>query len=612
MQPATCSSPPGINVFRCPHCGNALEQKDSSFSCRTCDRLYPISHSVPDFTRETDYYYGEFPQETMRTLINEAERIGAVPAIHNVLRDKTPEWREYFEHYSLGEARAAWQFILELPEHASVLDFGCGWGNLAISLARNFETVFAMDIVPERAAIAGIRARELGFGNVIAIAGGNTPHLPFPDDQLDAVVLNGVLEWVPCSFPHIADPRQAQLAVLREIRRVLKPAGQLYIGIENRTGYRYFLGRPDEHSTLKYTTLMPRALANRYSLAKRREPYRTYTYNWRGYRKLLREAGFADAQFYSPYPDYRDFRYIIKLDRPKHLAHALQPTSLAGRVGLQICKRVNVFREVSPAYSITAPRRETFAERLLRRIGATGDFHIYVTNTATALLFADDVVVRLPLTQRAETRMNVEAANLQHAFRSHVAGIPEPLVAGKFQSQSFFARRTVPGVSGNRYLANPEFALRQAVDFLTEFHVATRNGQHVMSHGDFSLQNIIFDEETRRLTGVIDWDLAKPAGWPLIDLLNLFVAVEYETRPMTTNAALLIVLEKFCRGGFERSLLDAYLAKVPVERAGDAVSTYLHENISNKREFGDAKVEPMLATLEQDLEKAQVLAGKLF
>ena len=60
----------------------------------------------------------------------------------------------------------------------------------------------------------GARVREAGFANVTALAGGNATHLPFPDVSLDVVVLNGVLEWVPVSFPDIVDPREAQLRLL--------------------------------------------------------------------------------------------------------------------------------------------------------------------------------------------------------------------------------------------------------------------------------------------------------------------------------------------------------------------------------------------------------------
>jgi aminoglycoside phosphotransferase (APT) family kinase protein len=43
----------------------------------------------------------------------------------------------------------------------------------------------------------------------------------------------------------------------------------------------------------------------------------------------------------------------------------------------------------------------------------------------------------------------------------------------------------------------------------------------VFMHGDFKLENVVFDEHDGRLTGVIDWELARHPGPPLLDLLYL-------------------------------------------------------------------------------------------
>lgn len=652
-----------VTCFCCSQCLGSLCLQKDAYHCDTCGTIFPISFKVPDFSAKSDYHYGEFPLQTMQELLGEAESLGTAQAIEHALANKPPHWREYFLHYALDECRAAWQFLLPLPEHAQVLDFGCGWGNLAISLARNFATVYAMDIMPERAAFGRIRASEMGLNNLIALAGGNTPRLPFADAQLDAVVLNGVLEWVPCSLPHIADPREAQLQVLREIHRILRPDGQLYIGIENRMGFRYFFGRPDEHTKLKFATLLPRGLANGYSYWKRGEAYRNYTYTWRGYRKLLREAGFADSQFYSPYPEYREFRHLIPLRRAQILGQALHPSSLRARVALQFCSRLNIFRELSSSYSIFAAKQLSvapYAERLLARIGLNefSNSHFLVTRTATALLFTPNAVVRLPLTARATARAQMEARNLKQIHPAMPKLIPQPIAEGEFQGQYYFARQAISGVAGIKLYSHPgqnQPALQQAVDFLIELH--TRTGKQceateiwlahhfdrhvetisilapelktltiechrdllrtpllsVVSHGDFSLQNLLFAPKTNQLVGVIDWDLADVDGWPLVDMLHLFVAAEYETREVTTNAALLSVLKKLHKGGFERILWEKYLTCVPIEPAQRvwAVAAYLLSNIANKHEYGNQMVDPMLRTVGQDLGEARTLVSGL-
>ena len=646
--------------FVCPHCLGHLTEASITLACRSCAQTFPLWHGVPNFGAKTDYYYGEFPQAVMRSIIETAAKQGSAKAFEDALRDKTDDWRRYFLHYATDETRAAWQFLLRLPENASVLDMGCGWGNLAISLARNFATVYAMDLVPERAVISSIRAREAGLHNIRALVGGNTKQLPFPDSSLDAVILNGVLEWAATSFPNIDDPRQAQLHVLREIVRVLKPEGQVYIGIENRLGFLYFLGRPDEHSKLKFATLLPRRVANRYSLAKRGQPYRTYTYTWRGYRKLLREAGLPDARFYCPFPEYREFSELIDLDRPPDLARALHPTSLSGRLGLQVCKRVNLLREFSPSYSIVAskaPGVERFVDRLLRHINvATGkDLYLHVTRTATALLFTSEIVVRLPLTARAQMRMNTESTNLKEIRSGQGSLIPETVAEGEFQGQGYLAIpvfRGVPGVKLARHQRNRNAVVQQATDFISDFHQLTCREQicteewiqksfdwlvdyvwalgedvselkklcrrdllgkrvlNVTAHGDFSLQNLVFDPRSSKLTGVVDWDLADFNGWPARDLLHLFVALEYETHGSTFNEAVLAVLKRLGDGrSFEGPLFNSYLGALhpEPEQVVWAAQRYILRNIYDKNEYGDRKITPLLAGLNAELSAVRAL-----
>ncbi|HWL64123.1 MAG TPA: class I SAM-dependent methyltransferase [Steroidobacteraceae bacterium] len=43
----------------------------------------------------------------------------------------------------------------------------------------------------------------------------------------------------------------------------------------------------------------------------------------------------------------------------------------------------------------------------------------------------------------------------------------------------------------------------------------------VWSHGDFKLENLVFDRRTRAVQAVIDWELACEAGLPMVDLLYL-------------------------------------------------------------------------------------------
>lgn len=114
-----------------------------------------------------------------------------------------------------------------------ILDAGCGGGrNLIYFLRQNFQ-VFGVDRNSE--AIEYIRnlartlAPELSPENFQI---SNVENIPFADDSFDAVISSAVL--------HFADDERHFDKMLREMWRVLKPAGMLFvrlastIGIESR------------------------------------------------------------------------------------------------------------------------------------------------------------------------------------------------------------------------------------------------------------------------------------------------------------------------------------------------------------------------------------------
>ena len=106
---------------------------------------------------------------------------------------------------------------------------------------------------------------------------------------------------------------KVQERVLKDVHRVLKPGGSVYIGIENRLAYFYFLGKKDPHSGLRFVNLMPRFLADFYSMLVKGHKYHTYIHSMGGYRRLLNRAGFKKTEFFTPVPGYLNFKYIIPL-----------------------------------------------------------------------------------------------------------------------------------------------------------------------------------------------------------------------------------------------------------------------------------------------------------
>ncbi|MFZ3201584.1 MAG: class I SAM-dependent methyltransferase [Candidatus Acidiferrales bacterium] len=100
--------------------------------------------------------------------------------------------------------------------HALILDFGCGYGRTLAELVRaGYDNVIGLDFSSRMLA----RCRLL-LPNV-SLAQNHEQTLPLQTHSVDLVLLLAVLTCVPCD--------DDQRALLREITRVLRPGGLLYI-----------------------------------------------------------------------------------------------------------------------------------------------------------------------------------------------------------------------------------------------------------------------------------------------------------------------------------------------------------------------------------------------
>jgi SAM-dependent methyltransferase len=292
-----------------------------------------------DLLPDRDFYWGEISQEEMRHVLQQAARDGCETALRRVIQ-KHPDLGDYL----FSNSRIDWLFHCLAPGHRErCLDLGSGWGSLAFPLTNYFGEVWSVEAVRERLAWQEIRRQQQQIKNLHLVRADMTS-LPFPDQHFDLVVLNGVLEWAGLTQTRLS-VASAQAQLVSEAYRVLKPHGCLYLGIENRFGLQFFLGTPD-HSGLRFTSLLPRRLADflvrarRYfirphgkntssdkSLADGWNDYRTYTYSAAGYRRLLQRAGFREIQTYWTYPSYNQPTYSGLLKDPEGLWLCLRQLS---------------------------------------------------------------------------------------------------------------------------------------------------------------------------------------------------------------------------------------------------------------------------------------------
>jgi ubiquinone/menaquinone biosynthesis C-methylase UbiE len=269
--------------------------------------------------------------------------------------------RAYAQEYVASEARADFRFLMTLPEHPVILDVGSGWGNIVVAFGRTAARVYALDTTLPNLQFVHARSRQEGLDNVHPVLG-DAAQLPLKPRICDAVTMVGVLEWVAWGRSDGA-PQELQLQALREAFRVLRPGGQLYIGIENRFSGKNFLGFREPHTGLRFISLLPRRLADAYSRRVRGRPFRELTYSEPALCQMLQQAGFQAVQRYYPLPSYQNLRYIAPFDN-RHTNHFLLSRlgghgnfGLIPQLAVRIACDLRLLRRLAPCFSFIATKQ---------------------------------------------------------------------------------------------------------------------------------------------------------------------------------------------------------------------------------------------------------------
>lgn len=123
-----------------------------------------------------------------------------------------------FWNVALRQAKAWRRF----GPDSSLLDIGCGWGRMSATAMRDFapERITSIDVQTESVDFC----RRAGFVNVVKCEAGAP--LPLPDSSFDMAIAYSV-------FSHLNE--ETHWALLKEIRRVLKPGGVAVVTTRGRS-----------------------------------------------------------------------------------------------------------------------------------------------------------------------------------------------------------------------------------------------------------------------------------------------------------------------------------------------------------------------------------------
>lgn len=593
--------------FRCPQCAGTLTAGTDSLHCVQCNATYRIENGILDLRcSRQQYYFNPLSKSEMEKLIGQLTP-DHWPATIRAFIERAKNPKAILDNLVI-DGRYAWKVFLNLTPKTVMLDFGCGLGNLTKNLAPHVAKVYAMDLTYTRLEFARKRFSIFNPNNKITLlAGGDSTFLPFPQNSIDCVIMSGVLEWVGEAeesftkgtklsrlwrmlYWHFGkhSPRAVQLGVLKELRRVLKDDGQLFIAIENRLNHEYFKGRPDHHSGLKYGSLMPRLLANLYSIARKRTPYRTYTYSFIGYKRLLRQAGFANVEVYGLSKGYSHLEEIIPLETMSSW-HPQRPGSFK--------ERLKRNRYLVPAYGLLAsaaakpwPRLQDrlFAQlsnQLEEKLGSASLKALeYLVSDKDKLHIKStwgkqNIIIKIPLNHSAifSEQQNANILEcMQGSAKISSIRSPVPWARGETGGLHYFAEERLTGTPlRNVLLKRGRTALLPVIsELLDELNPGppvvhtlsgdlydiqvTRRLENLfrvvedasvretllayfrerlygievsvgLTHGDFSLSNILTNDS--RVSGLIDWEAGSLEGLPIIDAISYLESVHYLFHP---------------------------------------------------------------------------------
>ena len=297
--------------YVCPKCKSNLENNnDEILSCSKCNVSWNIVDGVPNFI-EDDNFWAE-PGFTLENFIKINADIQQKDWNEVIKNHESAEIRSHYKFLS-DYGRIGWFDMLSLPHDSTVLDLGAGMGTMSQALSKKCKSLYSVEPVKERVDFMRSRFRQEKCEN-IKIIRSDIDNLPFENEKFDLIILNGVLEWLPV-FNRDMNPRKVQIYYLKMLKKLLKKGGCIYIGIENRMSYSYYLGARDPHISVKYVTILPRWLSHIICKVKTGDIYRPYLYTHVGYKKLLQESGFESSDIYSALPSYNEPNVITHINK---------------------------------------------------------------------------------------------------------------------------------------------------------------------------------------------------------------------------------------------------------------------------------------------------------
>ncbi len=282
-------------------------------------------HPQPD-----DQFFADYLPRHYLESLTRAPELGWRRAVEVGLPTLSKRLADYTRDYFLEPYRAKFVDDLGIGASSVVVDFGCGWGFASQRALELGARVVGTDNALGRLKFCHTRFTQQSMvDRFVGIELDANAAFPFRPGIANAVIVSGLLEWVACSKEGV--PLEVQRAFLDKTFSLLAPEGRLYLAIENRYWFPYFLGALDLHTRQPLVSILPRRLARALSMLMSGKDYRAHTYSMAEYLRLLKETGYRRVKVSYPQPDYVQPRKVEVLLDDVDLTRPLAEVMAAAR-----------------------------------------------------------------------------------------------------------------------------------------------------------------------------------------------------------------------------------------------------------------------------------------
>jgi len=504
-----------------------------------------------------------------------------------------------------------WRYILpELSCTSHVLCLDTRFGTTSVALAETGATVTALHTDPAYIKLMQYRIDELSANHInIQRIEKDFSVLPFPDASFDAFVFHDV---VSTSIPDDAT-RQSTVCYLKklfkEASRVLRPDGFSYFGLGNNVGFTVLMHKLSRtpvngvatqkmisvshakrlirNAGFKNMRIYPFLIdTNRVHEVIPASGYRStknsFSFNERLKRMILGKRG---ARYFAP-----AYGFVCAKNRLRHSTIQNMTTDLAARKVLA----------GNPDDMLEFARYLILQAKTVVSLGSS--------MTGRGNLIAIIPKLQKIIDWRRREIPIVSELRARSPFLS--ARLPQTYLESSYKKETFFILSEIPGITIDRKVPHLHALTRHATDFLIRFNLETQietvitpdiydrmfgdlfrqvrqnypetreivgridektrvrlTGQSlpvVWLHGDYKLENLMFNSSSLEIEGIIDWEHSRKDGLPWLDLLYLITynRIMTETKEFFSVYRGTVMEMKFDE--FEQSLVSSYRKAIPV------------------------------------------------